>query len=261
MFNIHENIINRLEYFKTNNRIPNIIFHGSSGSGKHTIVNNFIKSIYDNDFETMKKYVLKANCAHGKGIKFIREDIKFFAKTNVNNSNNFKTIILENADFLTIDAQSALRRCIELFSHTTRFFIIVDDKYKLLRPILSRFCEIHVPLPYIKNKKQNLNILAVETCFKKNSDLKKYNTLLTAKISSIKNNNLDKITYEDIINLVNEIYELGFCSLDLFYYIENNKDILISDKYELLLLGEKLKNCFKNEKLFMLYIFSKMFIR
>ena len=40
-----------------------------------------------------------------------------------------------NADKLTIDAQSALRRCIELFSHNTRFFIVVEDKNKLLRPI------------------------------------------------------------------------------------------------------------------------------
>ena len=42
-----------------------------------------------------------------------------------------------NADKLTIDAQSALRRLIELFSHTTRFFIIIEDKYKLLKPILE----------------------------------------------------------------------------------------------------------------------------
>ena len=47
---------------------------------------------------------------------------------------------LKHADKLTIDAQSALRRCIELFSHTTRFFIIVEDKNKLLKPIISRFC-------------------------------------------------------------------------------------------------------------------------
>ena len=70
------------------------------------------------------------NCAHGKGIKFIREDLKLFAKTNIhlNNGILFKSIVLLNADFLTIDAQSALRRCIELFSHTTRFFIIIENK-------------------------------------------------------------------------------------------------------------------------------------
>jgi hypothetical protein len=103
--------------------------------------------------------VMTVNCAHGKGIKFIREDLKFFAKTNVqaNNGILFKSIILLNADFLTIDAQSALRRCIELFSHNTRFFIIVENKNKLLNPILSRFCEIYVPEMVENGKVVNLH--------------------------------------------------------------------------------------------------------
>jgi DNA polymerase III delta prime subunit len=69
----------------------------------------------------------------------------------------FKTVILLNADKLTIDAQSAIRRCIELFSRSTRFFIIVEDKYKLLRPILSRFCEIYIPEPVINGAVVNLH--------------------------------------------------------------------------------------------------------
>ena len=68
------------------------------------------------------------NCAHSKGIRFIRDDLKFFAKTNIQKDGSlFKSIILFNADNLTTDAQSALRRCIEKFSHTTRFFILVEN--------------------------------------------------------------------------------------------------------------------------------------
>ena len=90
---------------------------------------------------------MTVNCSHGKGIKFIREELKFFAKTNIQTNSGvlFKTIVLINAHHLTIDAQSALRRCIELFSYNTRFFIILENKHKLLKPILSRFCEIYVP--------------------------------------------------------------------------------------------------------------------
>ena len=139
---IHKNIIQKLDYFLELKKIPNIIFHGPSGSGKRTIVYDFIDKIYHNDKVLKQNYVMFANCAQGKGIKFIREELKFFAKTHINfkNGNLFKTIILSNADKLTIDAQSALRRCIELFSHTTRFFIIVEDKYKLLKPILIAIC-------------------------------------------------------------------------------------------------------------------------
>ena len=143
---IHQNIKEKLEYFNLINKIPNIIFNGPSGSGKSTIVNDFISLIYDGNREKIKNLVMHVNCAHGKGIKFIREELKFFAKTHIhsNGGDTFKSIVLFNGDKLTMDAQSALRRCIELFSHNTRFFIIVEDKYKLLNPILSRFCEIYI---------------------------------------------------------------------------------------------------------------------
>ena len=149
MLDIHTSIKDRLQYFKNIHKIPNIIFHGPSGCGKRTLVKEFIQTIYDNDRKQIKAFALYVNCAHGKGIKFIREDLKFFAKTHINSNNGdiFKSIILMNADKLTMDAQSALRRCIELFSHNTRFFIIVENKYSLLKPILSRFCEIYVPEP------------------------------------------------------------------------------------------------------------------
>jgi replication factor C small subunit len=140
---IHEEVKNKLKYFLCAGKIPNIIFHGSSGSGKRTIVNEFIDLIYKGDKRKINDLVMYVNCAHGKGIKFIREEVKFFAKTNIASNNIFKSIVLLNADKLTMDAQSALRRCIELFSHNTRFFIIVEDKYKLLKPILSRFCDFY----------------------------------------------------------------------------------------------------------------------
>ena len=142
-----ENVLKQLNYFISIRKIPNLIFHGSSGTGKRTIVGNFINQIYGCDRARVKSNVMFVNCAHGKGIKFIRDELKYFAKANMqcNDNNMFKSIVLMNADELTIDAQSALRRCIELFSHNTRFFIIVENKYKLLNPILSRFCEIYVP--------------------------------------------------------------------------------------------------------------------
>ena len=149
MLNIHENIKEKLDNFCANNKIPNIIFHGPFGSGKKTIVNDFIQRIYNNDKEAIHNYVRNVNCAHGKGIKFVREELKFFAKMHIhsNGGNTFKSIILINGDKLTMDAQSAIRRCIETYTHNTRFFIVVENKSNLLKPILSRFCEIYVPEP------------------------------------------------------------------------------------------------------------------
>ena len=142
-------VTRKLDSFYEQSKIPHLLFHGSHGTGKKTLVFDFIHRIYHHDRMKVKDNVMVVNCTHSKGIKFIRDDVKFFAKTNIKQTATdniqFKIILLLNAEYLTQDAQSALRRCIELFSHTTRFFMVVKDKNKLLQPILSRFCEIYVP--------------------------------------------------------------------------------------------------------------------
>ena len=69
MLNIHENIKEKLKYFQTIHKIPNLLFHGPSGSGKRTLINDFIHNIYENDREKIKSFVMYVNCSHGKGIK------------------------------------------------------------------------------------------------------------------------------------------------------------------------------------------------
>ena len=109
-------IFDNLKKLYESNNIPNIIFHGPNMSGKKTLLENFLKLLYKTS-TNIKKFSLVINCSHGKGnIKFIRENLKYFANSIIhnNNTNLFKSIILLNADNLTIDAQSALRRLIEL---------------------------------------------------------------------------------------------------------------------------------------------------
>ena len=279
-FTLHPEITDKLNFFIKTRKIPNIIFHGPSGSGKRTIVYKFIEDIYKNDKELIKKYVMNVNCAHGKGIKFVREELKFFAKTHVNTeeSGNFKTIVLSNADELTIDAQSALRRCIELFSHTTRFFIIVQDKYKLLKPILSRLCEIFIDHPTIDNNKINLHKHNIELNFNvKSVNLEKkmfkyFDTVLKhfhlhtcnteTDNTETDNTEINKNTlcnYDKIMEIANKLYEKGYSGLDLMKYIEQNKFINEIKKYQLLLVFNKIKKEFRNEKLFMFFILNFMF--
>ena len=80
MITIHEDIIEKLTGFYDNKSIPNIIFHGSPGSGKRTLLRKFVDIIYQNDTNMMKDYILYVNCAQGKGIKFIREDLNILQK-------------------------------------------------------------------------------------------------------------------------------------------------------------------------------------
>ena len=251
MENLHKNIYEKLDYFIKNNQIPNIIFHGSSGTGKKTIVYDFLNNIYDNNKNKIKHNVMIVNCSHGKGIKFIREELKFFAKTNIQSNYGviFKSIVLINADSLTTDAQSALRRCIELFSYNTRFFIIVENKHKLLNPILSRFCEIYVP-EYIneKGKIQNLHNYKLNEKFANTDLINKKRTFMltilqrlmkvsnqatnvssTLKPSGIQDN---KPEYKDLVDISVDIYENGYSCLDLLeVYEESEPSLCLSDDF------------------------------
>jgi DNA polymerase III delta prime subunit len=245
----NDNVLSKLNHFFETKKIPNIIFHGSSGSGKRTIVNNFLSRIYDNDILKQKNHVMTVNCSHGKGIKFIRDELKFFAKTNIQvNDVMFKSIVLLNADSLTIDAQSALRRCIELFSNNTRFFIIVENKCKLLNPILSRFCEIYVP-GYDYDTKEIMN-------------LHSYN--LREKIPMISEQQLQykmeifekllKFELTNIIDLSTDLYENGFHTKQLIDYFDSSGKNTEEKKALLNLYYYKLKKDFRCEKMLLFYI-------
>jgi hypothetical protein len=215
---IHTNILHRIDYFLHTNKIPHIIFHGPSGSGKRTIVYNFLNKIYGNDKHKIKTNVMFVNCAHGKGIKFIREELKFFAKTNIqsNLGVSFKTIILMNADFLTIDAQSALRRCIELFSYNTRFFIIVENKHKLLNPILSRFCEIYVPEYTVDGKVINLHQYNLNKKLNFDECDEQKNMHIQTVLSPLPR----VINHSLFSDIVTDFYENGISCLDLMHFVE-----------------------------------------
>jgi hypothetical protein len=279
--NIHSSIKEKLDYFIKQKKIPNIIFHGVSGSGKNHIVNDFIHKIYSGDKQCIQTYVMHVNCAHGKGIRFVREDLKFFSKTNVDLKDGeiFKTIVLLNADKLTIDAQSAIRRCIELFSRSTRFFIIVEDKYKLLKPILSRFCEIYVSEPIIDNCVTNLHTHSLNSVYapafkeydnkhntylktalnnyiKLNANNNSNNSIKSISINIIDNNSVcgDDSRLEECMSFIIKLYDKGYSSIDLIRYIEKNANIEELKKYEYLITFQKIKREFRNEKILMLFI-------
>lgn len=229
-----------LEYISSNN-IPNIIFYGDNLTGKKSLLYSFLKNIYINN-ENIIKNSLIINCSYGKGnIKFIRENVKYFANSSIVN-NSFKSIVLLNADKLTIDAQSALRRCIELYNHNTRFFIVVEDKNKLLKPILSRFSEFYC------NKKINLL-----------KDINSSYNLCKKKITSF-SNFLETNKDSKLNVIVNKLYNNAYSGNNLIEYIElkipNNMN-----KYIFLILIDNYKKYIRDEKIILLFCLNYIFFR
>jgi len=285
----HKQIHNKLDVFIKNRKIPNIIFYGPHGSGKSFILNRFIHSVYDGDKTAIKNYVMRANCAHGKGIRFIREELKFFAKTNIDFKEGaiFKSVILTNADKLTIDAQSALRRCIELFSSSTRFFIVVENKDSLLKPILSRFCDIYIPPPVVTQTgvgdvvddeedsefapapapAVNLHTyFADQACdtykITKSRDCSLHEMIqihpsyLEGNVSSSQESTTPPTTeeYGKILTLSVLLYEQGYSALDVIDFIHTYPRMIELKRYELLIMFDKVRKEFRNEKLLLLYL-------
>lgn len=244
----HSAIYNTLNGFIRSKKIPHILFHGGYGTGKKTIANDFIRAVYGQLLSptsnvSLNEYVMTVECTHGKGIKFVREDIKFFAKTNINCKHGlFKTILLLNADQLTLDAQSALRRCIEIFSTSTRFILIIQNKDNILRPILSRFCDIYVPQQNINGHETNLynsNIIGKYTgCGVKSNNSFQIFIHKTFTAERTKFKSTGKI---NVYTIVDKMYNKGISIIDLIHYIKHKKGIVLNNKYDILILLNELR--------------------
>ena len=236
-----------------NNNICNIIFYGDNKSGKKGLLEKFIYKIYSTK-ENINKYVMILNCSQGKGnIKFIRDNLKYFANTIIDQRNNiyFKSIILLNADKLTFDAQSALRRCIEIYNHSTRFFIVVDDKYKILRPILSRFSEIYIRNISLSENKDEYDILYNKKYNKLIKYFEKYDKLIDIK---------DIYCYKNLLIFANVLYLDSYSGNILLHYIENILENNFN-KYKFILVYNKYKKEFRNEELLIFIVLNYYYFR
>lgn len=200
------------------NKLPNILLYGSNLIGKKTLLEKFLLYIYKN-YENIENNTLILNCSLGKGnIKFIRENLRFFANTITHkNVTSFKSIILLNADKLTLDAQSALRRSIEIYNHS-KFFIVTDNKQKIIKPILSRFSEIYCNETNMNSIYKSLN--KINNNFNNNyyNKLNKIIKDIDIKIETINSDN----TINNLLFVVsNLIYNKGISANSLLEYFKN----------------------------------------
>src|SRR5213593_1797087 len=125
---------------KNPNEIPHLLFAGPAGVGKTTTALCMSRQLLGEDW---KRDTLELNASDERGIKMVRERVKEFAsvfkiRTSENDEKKFRIIILDEADEMTSEAQTALRRIIEDSSETTRFVIICNYLTQIIEPIQSR---------------------------------------------------------------------------------------------------------------------------
>lgn len=116
--------------------MPHLLFSGSAGIGKTTLAICLSREILG---ERWREYTLELNASDERGINMVRERVKKFSRfAGLDTQIPFKIIILDEADEMTGDAQTALRRIIEDTSKFCRFILIANNISKIIEPIQSR---------------------------------------------------------------------------------------------------------------------------
>jgi DNA polymerase III delta prime subunit len=219
---------------------PNLLLYGPPGTGKTTTIINLIKAYQKSLNKENKKYMIHLNASDDRGIEIIRNQIYQFVHTKTLFGTGLKFVILDEVDYMTKNAQQALKHLIQQFSSNVRFCLICNyisriDNALQNEFIRLRFCqlpkkEINTFLKnIITNEKLNItdnHLISIQETFK--SDIRSminyiqsnYNKFIFDTKCNYINNNLWEIliskfktdSSEDIIEFINK--------LNREYYIE-----------------------------------------
>ena len=207
----NESIKNTIKSYITQNDIQNLLFYGPAGTGKTTLAKLIAKNI-DCD-------LLYINASDERGIETIRDKVSGFA--SVMSFKPLKVVILDEADFLTIQAQASLRNVIETFSRTTRFILTCNFIERIIDPLQSRCQTLKIVPP------SNLDVVNHLMKVVQKEGIK----CSVSDLETITNNN-----YPDVRKMLNTIQVSTQNN-----HLKLDKDALVSSNYMVEVLKELTK--------------------
>ena len=258
----HKDIIAMFKTYVNTRTIPNIIIHGEPGSGKTSSILAMARELYGE--EHFRNEVFELNASDERGIDTVRNKIHSLAKKSVSSRIGFKLIILDEADFLTKDAQAALREIMEKYRDKTVFCLLCNYIYKIIQPLQSR-CSIFYFKPLtvdeIKNKllsiAKNESINTTEETIdfiihQSSGDLRKaigllqqtyFNDNIQELIGTVNTDFYDliysektslQIIYENVDLINKNGYNISNIVKDLFYYTLEKKNLMDDKKQKII---------------------------
>lgn len=139
-------VISMLNRVVVNGNLPHLLLYGQAGTGKTSSVLAIAMELFGP--RVFRERVIELNASDERGINVVRTKIIDFAKISIGEVDPkypcppYKIIILDEADAMTTEAQSALRKTIEDYSNITRFCFICNYINQIIEPIASRCVKI-----------------------------------------------------------------------------------------------------------------------
>jgi replication factor C small subunit len=207
----NEQIKGTISKYLEQNDIQNFIFYGPAGTGKTTLAKLIVNNL-NCDY-------LYINASDERGIDTIRDKVQGFS--SVASFKPLKVVILDEADFLTIQAQASLRNIIETFARTTRFILTCNYVERIIDPLQSR-CQV---LKIVPPSKQDIAYHIIDI-------LKKENVGMGAEDLKLVINQF----YPDLRKMLNTL-QMGVTGDEVVI----DKNILVSSNYKNQVLMELCK--------------------
>jgi len=237
---------------------PNLLFYGPPGTGKTTSIINLINAYQEKIGIKNKDLIIHLNASDERGIDIIRNQISFFVNSKPLFHGGMKFVILDEVDYMTKNAQQALRYLLQNYSNTARFCLICNYISKIDEGLQNEFLRLRFnQLPsedinsFLKNiaesEKININEKSLE-CIQKlyKSDIRSMINFMQSNQSNFKHDNLNNDNFNIIDNnvwlsltnkilkkysldvLVSDIHNI---SIDYLNYIIRNKSNLITSQF------------------------------
>ena len=179
-----------LKNIVTQNKFPNLLFYGPPGTGKTTTIINLINKYQEKYDQKNKGLKIHLNASDDRGIDVIRNQINQFVNTKTLFGNGLKFVILDEVDYMTKNAQQALRYLIQQYNKNIRFVLICNYISKIDSALQNEFIRLRFcQLP----KKDTFNFL--------NTIIEKENLKITKKQINI----IQKKFKSDIRSMINYI--------------------------------------------------------
>jgi len=142
--NIVMNDINRdvMTSILENNYFPNLLFYGPPGTGKTTTIINLINKFLEDKLNIKKGLMIHLNASDERGIEVIRVQINNFVSTMPLFNNNVKFVILDEVDYMTKNAQQALKYLLQSYNKNVRFCLICNYISRIDESLQNEFVRL-----------------------------------------------------------------------------------------------------------------------